>query len=162
MTALQKKLLIGAPQTPTAGIPIKRYAVGVLGAPISSFFCNAVIVVMNMHFVSKFCNVAGIKSLFVYPTVLSVICVGISYGEHLILSNRFGENALTTLVPMATAALLCLVLGCLCGLICEEDLLALPMGKKICSLLSKLHLLSKKEFEKTEKRTCTSANNMIK
>ena len=140
------------------GIP----AVGVWGAPISSFFCNAVIVVMNMHFVSKFCNVAGIKSLFVYPTVLSVICVGISYGEHLILSNRFGENALTTLVPMATAAILYLVLGCLCGLICEEDLLALPMGKKICSFLSKLHLLSKKEFEKTEKRTCTSANNMIK
>ena len=124
-------------------------AVGILGAPISSFLCNAVIVMMNMHFVSKFCDTIDIKSLFIYPTLLSLFAVGISYGEYLILSNRFGQNALITLIPIATAALLYLVLGCLFGLISKDDLSALPMGKKICSILSKLHLLSKKEFEKT-------------
>ena len=50
------------------GIP----SIGLLGAPISSFFCNAVIVMMNMHFVSKFCDSINVKSLFVYPTLLSV------------------------------------------------------------------------------------------
>ncbi len=127
------------------GIP----SIGLWGAPISSFFCNAVIVMMNMHFVSRFCDTVDIKSLFVYPTLLSLLAVGISYGEHLILCYRFGQNALTTLIPMATAALLYLALGCLFGLISSEDISALPMGKKICSILSKLHLLSKKEFEKT-------------
>ena len=127
------------------GIP----AIGLWGAPISSFFCNAVIVAMNMHFVSKFCDSINIKSLFVYPTLLSVLTVGIAYAEHLLLCYRFGENVLTTLIPMATALLLYLVLGCLLGLITEEDLSALPMGKKLCSILSKIHLLSKKEFEKT-------------
>ena len=127
------------------GIP----SIGLLGAPISSFFCNAVIVVMNMHFVSKFCNAVEVKSLLLYPTLLSILSVGIAYGEHLLLCNHFGQNVLTTLIPMATAALLYLVLGSFFGLISEEDLSALPMGKKICSVLSKIHLLSKKEFEKT-------------
>ena len=127
------------------GIP----SIGLLGAPISSFFCNAVIVVMNMHFVSKFCDAVDVRSLLLYPTLLSILSVGIAYGEHLLLCYHFGQNLLTTLIPMATAALLYLVLGCLFGLISEEDLSALPMGKKICAVLSKIHLLSKKEFEKT-------------
>lgn len=127
------------------GIP----AIGLWGAPISSFLCNAVIVVMNMHFVSRFCETVDLKSLFVYPTLLSVLAVGVAYGEHLLLVYRFGQNLLTTLIPMATAVILYLVLGCLFGLICEEDLAALPMGKKICAFLERLHLLSKKEFEKT-------------
>jgi hypothetical protein len=104
---------------------------------------------MNMHFVSKFCNAVEVRSLLLYPTLLSILSVGIAYGEHLLLCNHFGQNALTTLIPMATAALLYLVLGSFFGLISEEDLSALPRGKKICSVLSKIHLLSKKEFEKT-------------
>ena len=127
------------------GIP----AVGLWGAPISSFFCNAVIVVLNMHFVNKFCNSIDIKSLFVFPTLLSVITVGIAYGEYLLLCYRFGQSTLNALVPIATAAILYLVLGCLFGMITEEDLMALPLGKKICSFLSKIRLLSKKELEKT-------------
>ena len=127
------------------GIP----TIGILGAPISSFFCNAVIVVLNMHFVSRFCNSIEIKSLFVFPTLLSVITVGIAYGEYLLLCYRSGQSALNTLFPIATAAILYLVLGCLFGMITEEDLMALPLGKKICSFLSKIRLLSKKEFEKT-------------
>ncbi len=127
------------------GIP----SIGLFGAPISSFLCNAVIVTMNMHFVNKLCEAVDIKSLFLYPTLLSVLAVGIAYMEHLFLCYRLGSNVFTTLIPMATAVLLYLVLGCLLGLISEEDLLALPGGKKICSILSKIHLLSKKEFEKT-------------
>ncbi len=127
------------------GIP----TIGLLGAPISSFFCNAVIVAMNMHFVNKLCEAVDIKSLFLYPTLLSVLTVGIAYGEHLFLCYHLGSNVFTTLIPMATAVLLYLVLGCLLGLISEEDLSALPGGNKICSILLKMHLLSKKEFEKT-------------
>ena len=75
--------------------------------------------------------------------------MGISYAEHLLLSNHFGENVFTTLIPMATAGVLYLVLGCAFDIISEDDLMALPMGKKICVFLEKLHLLSKKELEKT-------------
>ena len=127
------------------GIP----AIGLWGAPISSFFCNAVIVMMNVHFVSKFCDEIDIKSLFVFPTMLGLLTVGIAYGEYFFLCHCFGNNVLTTLMPMTTAALLYLVLGCLFGLISEEDLSALPMGKKICVFLSKLHLLSINELKKT-------------
>ena len=127
------------------GIP----SIGLWGAPISSFFCNAVIVLLNMYFVSKFCDGLDIKSLFLYPTLLSAFAVGIAYGECLLLQQKFGENALTTLIPIATAALLYLVLGCLFGLISKEDISSLPMGKKICSILEKMHLLSRNELEKT-------------
>ncbi len=127
------------------GIP----TIGLWGAPISSFFCNAVIVVMNMHFVSRYCDSLDVKSLFVHPTLLSLLAVGIAYGEFLLLCHRFGENVLTTLIPMATAALLYLVLGCLFGLISHEDISAFPMGKKICTILEKMHLLSTNGLEKT-------------
>ena len=127
------------------GIP----AIGLWGAPISSFLCNAVIVMLNMHFVNLFCREIDLKSLFVYPTLLGSLTVGSAYAEHLLLCNRFGENVFTTLVPIATAGVLYLVLGCVFGIISEDDLMALPMGKKICTFLAKLHLLSKKELEKT-------------
>ena len=133
----------------TAYILIGIPSIGLWGAPISSFFCNAVIVLLNMYFVSKFCDQIDIKLLFLYPTLLSLLSVGMAYGEHLLLCYKYGENAITTLIPMATAALLYLVLGCLFGLICEEDISALPLGKKICALLEKLHLLSKNELKKT-------------
>ena len=140
------------------GIP----TIGLLGAPISSFLCNAVIVAMNMHFVSKFCDDIDIKSLFVYPTLLGVFAIGLAYGEYLFISDYFVSNVLWTLIPMATAVILYLVLGCLCGLITEEDLSCLPAGKKICLFLGKLHILSINELKKTQKRTCRSTNNMIK
>ncbi len=127
------------------GIP----AIGLWGAPISTFFCNAVIVVFNMLFVSKFCDSIDIKSLFVYPTLLSILSVGAAYGEYMLLRYRFGENVLVSVASMVTAAILYLLFGCLFGLILEEDLLALPMGDKICTILAKIHLLSKKEYEKT-------------
>lgn len=133
----------------TAYILIGMPAIGLWGAPISSFFCNAVIVVMNMYFVSRFCDDLEVKSMFVRPTLLSLLAIGVAYGEFLLLCHQFGENALTTLISMATAALLYLVFGCLFGLISAEDISALPLGKKICTVLSKLHLFSKNELEKT-------------
>ena len=133
----------------TAYILIGIPSIGLWGAPISSFFCNAVIVLLNMYFVSKFCDTLDIKSLFLHPTLLSVFAVGIAYGEFLLMCQKFGENTLTVLIPIATAVLLYLVLGCLFGLISEEDISALPMGKKICIILEKMHLLSRNELEKT-------------
>jgi stage V sporulation protein B len=127
------------------GIP----SVGLLGAPISSFFCNAAIVMLNMYFVNQFCPEINIKSLFIYPTLLGLLSVGIAYGEYLFLCYHLGESLITTFTSMATAAFLYLVLGCLFGLITEEDISALPMGKKICMLLGKLHLLSINKLEKT-------------
>ena len=93
-----------------------------------------------MYFVSKFCDTLDIKSLFLHPTLLSVFAVGIAYGEFLLMCQKFGENTLTVLIPIATAVLLYLVLGCLFGLISEEDISSLPMGKKICMILEKMHL----------------------
>ena len=126
------------------GIPI----IGLWGAPISSFFCNATIVVINMYFVSRLSSDIDIKSIFLSPTLLGLLSLGAAYGEYWFLCNHFGENTLTILVPMATAALLYLVLGCLFGLVSREDICELPMGRKICSILEKMHLMSKNELEK--------------
>ena len=133
----------------TAYILIGLPSIGLWGAPISSFFCNAAIVMMNMYFVNQFCPEISIKSIFLHPTLLGVLSVGIAYGEYLFLCYRFGESLITTFASMATAAVLYLVLGCLFGLISEEDISALPMGKKICMLLDRLHLLSINKLEKT-------------
>ena len=146
----------------TAYILIGISSVGLLGAPISSFLCNAVIVMMNMHFVSKLCDEIDIKSIFLHPTLLGLLTVGVAYGEYLFLCNRLQENVFTILIPLVTAVLLYLVFGCLFGLISPEDISSLPMGKKICTILEKMHLLSINELEKTKKKTCRSVNNMVK
>lgn len=129
--------LIGAP------------SVGLLGAPISSFLCNITIVIINMHCVNRYCNQINIRSLFLPPTLLALLSVGLSYAEHLFLVSHFGENPLTTLTPIATAVILYVILGCIFGMIKREDLLSLPAGKQICTFLERVRLLSKKEFEKT-------------
>ena len=146
----------------TAYILIGIPAVGILGAPISSFLCNSVIVLLNMHYVDTLCHNINIKSLFVFPTLLSLAVVGISYGEYLLLCLGLGQNATTTLIPVATAIVLYVLIGCLLGMITQEDILALPCGNKICQLLERLRILSKNELKKTSKNTCRSFHNMIK
>ncbi len=136
--------------------------IAILGAPISSFFCNSAIVLLNVYFVSRHCNKIEVRSLFLYPSLLAAIAVGIAYGEHLFLCDFTASNAVTTLIPIATAIVLYVLLGCLLGVFSREDILSLPLGKQIVRFLETLHLLPQKEFEKTEKRTCTTDNNMLK
>lgn len=115
--------------------------VALLGAPISTFLCDATVVILNLYFASSLCRVTDIRTIFFKPLLSSAAAIGISYVFYLWLTLRLGESALITLVAIALAVVLYLLLSCLFGVFYAEDILAFPMGDKIYRFLKKLRLL---------------------
>ena len=119
------------------GIP----AVGMLGAPVSTFLCNAVVVGMNLHFAGRLCRTPDLMPVFVRPFAAALGAVGLAYGGYLALAARVGERPLLTLGALLLSAGLYLLLACLFGAVRAEDILALPAGRQICRVLVRLRLI---------------------
>ncbi|MBQ8311101.1 MAG: polysaccharide biosynthesis protein [Clostridia bacterium] len=116
------------------GIP----SVGLMGAPISSFFCNGAVVLMNLHFASKKCGMISVKKIFVRPLVISCAAIGIAFGIYLSLIGRYGEDSIVSISCIFLAVVLYLLISCFCGGVSEEDIRALPMGEKVFSMMTHL------------------------
>lgn len=125
--------LIGTPQ------------IGILGAPVSTFLCNAVVVVLNLIFVGRRCPADSMWGVFLRPLATSGASVGISYGTYLLMRTHFGETFPVTASALGLTVLLYLLFSLLSGGIGEEDLNALPMGKPAAHFLSRLHLIPKRK-----------------
>ena len=135
-------MLIGAViKIAAAYLLIGNADVALLGAPISTFLCNAAVVLLNFYFACSLCRVSGLQRVFRGPLFASVLAVGVSYGVYWILTSHLGERGVLTLIAVLTAVFLYLIFSCLFGVLREEDILALPKGKKICDLLKTLRLL---------------------
>lgn len=123
--------------------------IGILGAPISSFACNTVVVLLNLIFADRLCRVPSLWETFCKPLVLAVAAVGSAYGVYRFLALRAASGLLAAGAAVGTAVLLFILLSFLFGAFPEEDLLALPMGRRLIGLLNRLHLNRKrKEPEK--------------
>ncbi len=119
-------------------------SVALAGAPISTFFCNAVVVLLNFGFVTEVTTLPTVASMFARPFWASVASVGISYGLYLALRPILG-GTLLTLSILALTVLLYLVLACLFGAFQKEEILSLPFGERIYAMLLRLHLLKETE-----------------
>ena len=116
--------------------------IALAGAPISTFLCNAAVVLLNLYFASGLCRVNDLKSVFLRPLLSATLGVGASYGVYYLLTFHFGESSTVTAVSVLTAILLYLFFSFLLGVFRAEDILALPMGEKLCRVLKKFRLLS--------------------
>ncbi len=121
--------LIGIPQ------------IALLGAPISTFLCNTVVVMLNLYFATKLCAVRSLRPVFLKPLLCATISVGGSFWLYRTLETHDLGQAISFLIAMALAALGYLLLSCLFGVFCAEDIILLPFGEKLFSVLSRLHLL---------------------
>lgn len=128
-------------------------AVGLPGAPISTFLCNAAVVGMNLSFAARLCRVEVEKlgGTFAKPLIASVLSVGLCGVCYRLLVRAAGESALLTLGALIGCLVLYPVFGCLCGGIGREDIMLLPGGEKLCRALTFCRLLSRREEEKKEK-----------
>ena len=115
--------------------------VALMGAPISTFLCDGAVVLLNLWFCERLCPVAGMATVFRRPLLCAVLSVGSAYAIYLSLVYRFGASSLITLASLGLAGLAYLLLACLMGVFEEQDLLALPMGDKLCMILKKIRLL---------------------
>lgn len=119
------------------GIP----KVGMLGAPISTFLCNLTVVIMNLAFAARLQKTEDLPSIFGKPLAAAIPSVGIPFCLYYLLVMRVGESIILTLISLILVVLLYMFFACLLGVITEDDLHSLPMGKQICGLFAKLHLL---------------------
>lgn len=119
--------------------------IALAGAPISTFFCNATIVIWNMILVARLCRSPSVKELFVRPLIASVVAVGVSYGAYAFGEHALGEHAWITLSSLLLAVLLCIILYCRFGILSVEDVNAMPMGKQISKMLLRVGLLKKSD-----------------
>lgn len=116
-------------------------SIGLMGAPISTFLCNLSVVLFNLYFSSKLCDIPDIFSFFMRPLLASSLAVGIGFLLYRSISSTLGDSAILSLGIIFFVVVLYVLFACLTGTIQEEDVLAMPMGSGICKLLKKTHLL---------------------
>lgn len=119
------------------GIP----AIGIYGAPISTFLCYFVITAVNVFFMSKYTDVtpAVIKTFF-RPLLASIVCMAASFASYWFLSGVMNPK-IATLVAILTAFVVYVFAVLLLGAVNRDDLSMLPKGDKIYSVMHKLHLM---------------------
>lgn len=119
-------------------IPIK----GIDGAPVATNVCYAVIAVLNIICIIRFVKIKfSIGDLVLRPGAAALIM-----GAAAVLSSGFfasvlGEGRLSTLAAIFCAGIVYLIMIFLFGAIKEEDVLGLPKGEKLATLLKKFKLL---------------------
>lgn len=130
---LSAYLLIGSPK------------IALIGAPVSTFFCNAAVVLLNLYFTSGLCRLPPLKDVFFRPFFCALGAVGGALLLYAVLVACFEEGIVLTLSILLFSVVLYLLLSCVTGSVSEEDLRGLPGGEHLIFLLNRLHLLTKNE-----------------
>ena len=128
----------------TAYLFIGNPTFALAGAPISTFFCNLAVVLLNWRFSAGLCQTPSVFRLFGRPLLASALSVGAAYGIFRLLSQQMGEGGIITLAALGLAVLLYIFLSCLLGALTREDVLLLPGGERIAQILCRLRLLPSK------------------
>ncbi len=108
------------------GIP----RVAMLGAPISTFLCNAAVVLLNLYFAAKLCPVEGTVGSFLRPLGAAASAVGLAFGAYLYAVSKWGEGSLVTLSAVLLAVGLYLLFAYLFGAVRPEELGELKRQKR--------------------------------
>ncbi len=119
---------------------------GVLSAAISTLICYFTIMVLNVMFMVI---TTGFKpnplNFLVKPLIAGVCCGGVAVGCSKLLSMTAFHSKLATLVSIGCAAIVYVVVLLAIKGVNRYDVLMMPKGKKICSIMEKLHILKKED-----------------
>ncbi|MEE0970672.1 MAG: polysaccharide biosynthesis protein [Clostridia bacterium] len=116
--------------------------INIYGAPISTFLCNATVMVINFYFIKKYASgFDSIIKLLYRPLFASVISIGSAFGIYTVMCSIDGVSRLYTIASIGIAAVLYLIFAMLFKAVDEDDIKMLPKGEKIYSLLHKIKLI---------------------
>ncbi len=122
-----------------------KATLGVLGTPTSTVICYCVAACMNIFFVIKFTKIKLTFSNVYFKPLLSAVCCAISAGGLYYLLDKSETISLSliviTFLCIFVAAVVYLLAILVFGVITREDVYLLPKGRKISSILTRLHLL---------------------
>lgn len=115
-------------------------AVGIFGAPISTFFCNLTVVLLNFVFATRYTQKISCGSIFWKPLCISLLSVGGAYIGYRICALYFTENSWLAIGFILVAVVAYLLFSMRFGGLSEEDIAYLPGGERLLSLCRRLHL----------------------
>ena len=116
------------------------------GAPIGSGLCYMTIMLMNFFFIAKHIGFfPDLKNVLLKPFVASVFCAGAAIGSYKLFIMLLGARRIIVIPAILVAAIVYVIVIFLIKAITKEDIMLLPKGKKIYSILLKLHLMKCEE-----------------
>lgn len=119
-----------------SGIGIMGSAVGTATGYFTIMSCNIFFVVTKIHFVPSF------RKIFLKPLIAGICCGITALGVNTLLVGRLGVK-LSAIVAIAFAVVVYAAVIVVIKGINRYDLMMIPKGEKICSLMDKLGLLEK-------------------
>ncbi|MBE6713126.1 MAG: polysaccharide biosynthesis protein [Ruminococcaceae bacterium] len=118
------------------GVP----GIGHLGIPLSTLLCYTVMFLFNMFFLSHYLKYRlNFRTTLMIPLIAAAVCGAVAGGVYLLLASFSAKIA--TLIAIACAGLVYVVVLFRCGGFKKDDVLQLPKGDTIYRLLVKVHLL---------------------
>ena len=105
----------------------------IVGAPISTFFCDLVINAINWVFIGRLLPRGLDFGAISKPFFAAFISVGVSRLAFAALAARFGSSGVMTLGAVALSALIYLPLSFFVGAVRREDIARMPIINKIFS-----------------------------
>lgn len=125
-------LLLGAiVKIVIGGITIHNPMIGIMGAPISTFFCNATIVAMNFFFSAHCSAHLSVRKIFILPFINGVTSVGVSFLCYRYFSELYFKEDVLTLGAILLATILYLILSVLSGTFHLRDIHSIPGGNHL-------------------------------
>lgn len=119
---------------------LMRSGLEMYGAPLGTVLCYMTIAVLNFIFIAKKVGlVPDFKEVFLKPFFAALPCALSAMGAYF-LFDGFHEKV-ATLIAIAVAVIVYLFAVLLFKAITKEEILMVPKGKKVYSLLNKLKLM---------------------
>lgn len=110
--------------------------IAILGAPVGTFSCFLVIMVLNLFSVRRVLSEPPKLFPALWKTAIAAIVMGLcAYGAYYVLSMFVASVAICCVGAIAVAVVVYLVLVILLKAITYEDCLLLPKGEKIAKIL---------------------------
>ena len=108
--------------------------IGILGAPISTFFCDLIINAVNFYCISRVMpRTPSVSTVFLMPFTASAVAVILARVAYNALVIKFGESALLTLACVAIAAILYLPLVFIFKVVKKEEISETPILRRLSS-----------------------------
>ena len=125
----------------TSFILIGTPGIELYGAPIGTFLCYLTIVAFNFYFIIRHVGyVPDFKRILLRPFAASIVCGLSAIGSYKLLSLISGSR-LIVLGAIFVAIVVYGIMIFVLRAVTKDDILLLPKGKKIFSILNKLRLM---------------------
>ncbi len=136
-------MLVGAVAKVTASyLLIGNEKIGIYGAPVSTGICYIIVVLLNFYFCAKYADFRpSIRKTFLKPLIASLLCGGAALGTYSLLCRFISSNTVLTAASICVAGVVYIFAVLLLGALEKDDFEFIPAGKKLCRLLSRLHLI---------------------